>query len=75
MNGRTLPTTKGIFFEVLVAILPATLVGHLKLPHERVVYGLALIVGVLLQGLTPPRRGLVPVSVITLMIVMIYVLM
>lgn len=68
---KTFPSVV-LFLKVFVAVLPASLVGRL-LPHERMAYGLTLIAGVLLAGLIPPRKGLVPLLAITSIIVLIYV--
>jgi hypothetical protein len=45
-----------IFLKLFVLSLPATLLPFVRPTHSHLVFGLALILGVLLQAIIPPRR-------------------
>jgi len=63
-----------IFVKALVGVYPAALVTQI-VPHNRVVYCVALVAGVLLQAIIPPhKRGLIPLLVVVSVISGIYLL-
>lgn len=65
-------SSRTIYLKVVVAVLPATLVSRSDLPHKHILYSSSLIAGALLAGLVPPRKGFVPMLVVTIIIALIY---
>ena len=60
------PPTVGdgiLFLKVCVGILPALIVYWIAMPHHRVAFSVALVLGALLQYSIPPRRRLVPLLI------------
>jgi hypothetical protein len=62
-----------IVFKLFILALPATLLPYVRPAHSHTLFGLALVLGVLLQALIPPRRkGLVPMIIGTVLFTIIY---
>jgi hypothetical protein len=62
-----------ILFKLFVLSLPATLLPYVRPAHGHTAFGLALVLGVLLQAIIPPRRkGFVPLIVVTIIFTLIY---
>ena len=62
-----------IIAKTCVVIAPATLLEFLMPVHSRLLYGLSLILGVLLQALIPPRRtGLAPTIIAVVIFTIVY---
>jgi hypothetical protein len=62
-----------IYLKIVVALLPSTIVRHLKPPHEDVLYSLCLVLGVFLQALIPPRKkGFFPLLAFGSILALVY---
>jgi hypothetical protein len=48
--------SSNFFAKVVVAILPPTILRQFNVPHQRLLFSLSLVLGILLQALIPPRR-------------------
>jgi len=44
------------FLKVVIAILPPTILRQFTVPHQRLLFSLSLVSGVLLQALVPPGK-------------------
>jgi hypothetical protein len=62
-----------ISLKLVVAFLPSILVRLFVTSHSRTPYALSLIIGVILQGSIPPRKGFVPMLVVASIIALVYV--
>jgi len=69
------PTHSGVMvvFKLFVLSLPATLLPYVRPAHGHTAFGLALVLGALLQAIIPPRRkGFVPLIAGTIIFTLIY---
>jgi hypothetical protein len=62
-----------VWFKLVVFALPVSVLPFIKPVNSHAQFGIALIVGALLQALIPPRRkGLVPILIGSVAFAIIY---
>jgi len=70
---------KGVPFEIIaaklfIAIFPASLFSRLDPPHKHLIWGSLLVLGTLVAGLIPHRKGIAPTVVLAVLAAVVYAL-